>query len=63
MAIYVVVPELRTDLPAGVAAVAANAATAAAAIEDDKIRGLVPVEHYEFLLLFKKAIADILPLH
>ena len=53
-AIYTVVPELRTDLPAAVAA---------AAIEDDKIRGLVPAEYHEFLPLFKKAIADVLPLH
>ena len=51
VAIYVVVPELRMDLPA------------TAAIEDDKIGGLVPTEYHEFLLLFKKAIADILPPH
>ena len=51
MAIYVVIPELRMDLPT------------AAAIEDDKIQGLVPAEYYEFLLLFKKAIADVLPPH
>ena len=62
-AIYAVVPELRTDLPAAIAAVAANAATAAATIEDDKIGGLVPAEYHEFLLLFKKAIANVLPPH
>ena len=45
------------DLPAAVAAAAADAATAAIAIEDDKIWGLVPAEYHEFLLLFKKAIA------
>ena len=39
------------------------AAVAAAAIEDDKIRGMVPAEYHEFLLLFKKAIANILPPH
>ena len=53
-AIYVVVPELRTDLPAAVAAVA---------IEDDKIQGLVPAKYHEFLPLFKKVIADVLPPH
>ena len=47
-----VVTELRTDLPAAVAAVA---------IKDDKIWKLVPAEYHEFLPLFKKAIADILP--
>ena len=62
-AIYAVVTELRTDLPAAVATAAADAATAAAAIEDDKIRGLVPAEYHEFLPLFKKAIADVLPPH
>ena len=62
-AIYAVVSELRTDLPTAVAAAAANAATAATAIEDDKIRGLVPTEYHEFLPLFKKAIADVLPPH
>ena len=50
-AIYAVVPELKTDLPAAVT------------IEDDKIRGLVPAEYHEFLPLFKKAIADVLPPH
>ena len=55
--IYAVVPELRTDLPAAIAT------TAAAAIEDDKIRGLVPAEYHNFLPLFKKAIADVLPSH
>ena len=51
MAIYVVVPELRMDL------------LAAATIEDDKIWGLVPAKYHKFLPLFKKAIADVLPLH
>ena len=54
MAIYTVVPELRMDLPAAVAA---------ATIEDDKIWGLVPAEYHEFLPLFKKMIADVLPPH
>ena len=63
MAIYVVVPELRTDLPAAVTTVASNAATTTAAFKGDKFRGLVPAEYHEFLLLFKKAIADLLPLH
>ena len=65
------VPKLRTNLLAAVAATAADAATATAAdaattamaIKDDKIRGLVPAEYHEFLLLFKKAIADVLPPH
>ena len=54
---------MRTDLPASVAAAAADAATTAAAIEDDKIWGLVPAEYHKFLPLFKKAIADVLPPH
>ena len=54
VAIYAVVPELRTGLPAAVAA---------AAIDDDKIRGLVSAEYHEFLPLFKKVIADVLPPH
>ena len=62
-AIYTVVPELRSDLPAAIAAAAADAATAATAIEDDKIWGLVPTEYHEFLPLFKKAIANVLPPH
>ena len=53
-AIYVVVPELRIDL---------LTAIAAAAIEDDKIWGLVPTEYHKFLPLFKKVIADVLPPH
>ena len=61
--IYVVVPKLRKDLPTAVAAVVANATTTAAAIEDDKIPGLVPAEYHEFLLLFKKVIANVLPPH
>ena len=48
-AIYAVVPELRMNLPA------------AAAIEDDKIRGLVPAKYHKFVQLLKKAIADVLP--
>ena len=62
-AIYVVVPELRTDLSAAVVATAADTTTAAMAIEDDNIWGLVPAEYHEFLLLFKKVIADVLPPH
>ena len=54
MAIYAVVPELRMDLPAAVAT---------AAIKDDKIWGLVPAKYHEFLPLFKKAIANVLPPH
>ena len=61
--INVVVPELRTDLPTTIAGVAADAGTATIAIEDDKIRGWVPTEYYEFLPLFKNAIAHILPPH
>ena len=38
-------------------------AVTAAAIEDDKIRVLVPAEYHEFLPLFKNTIADVLPLH
>ena len=53
-AIYAVVPKLRMDLPTAITATA---------IEDDKIRGLVPTEYHKFLLLFKKAIANILPPH
>ena len=62
-AIYVVVPKLRMELPTTVATAVADAATAAEAIEDDKIWGLVPAEYHEFLPLFKKAIADVLPPH
>ena len=62
-AIYLVVPELRIDLPATIGAIAANTATAAGAIKDDKIRGLVPAKYHEFLLLFKKAIANVLLPH
>ena len=60
-AIYVVVPELRTDLSTAIATAAADATTTTVAIEDDKIRGWVPAEYHEFLPLFKKAIADVLP--
>ena len=63
MAIYAVVPKLKMDLPAAIAAAAADAATTAEAIEDDKIWGLVPAEYHEFLPLFKKAIADVLAPH
>lgn len=31
--------------------------------QDDKIKELVPTEYYNFLPLFKKAVADILPPH
>ena len=44
-------------------AVAAEASAMAAISEDDRIRELVPAEYYEFLLLFKKAIADTLLPH
>jgi hypothetical protein len=59
-AIYAIIPKIRSDMPA---AVAAEAAAMAAVTEDDKIRELVPAEYHEFLPLFKKAIADTLPPH
>ena len=62
-AIYAVILELRTDIPTTIAAAATVWATPLLT-EDDKIRELVPADYHEFLLLFKKAVADtLLPHH
>ena len=62
-AIYAVVSKLRMDLPAAIATTAADVTTAATVIEDDKILRLMLAKCYKFLLLFKKAIANVLCPH